>query len=105
MGAIRVCNWWDVTQSWGVRKGLAENVTVEQDQRMIRQLLRAAGAGVRRKRIPGSRSGRVSGVRAEGVCVEKEEVKEASVVRAKSRRWGAVQDEAQRGGGQFTPAF
>lgn len=40
MGAIRVCNWWDVTQSWGVRKGLAENVTVEQDQRMIRQLLR-----------------------------------------------------------------
>lgn len=44
-------------------------------------------------------------MRAEGVCVEKEEVKEASVVRAKSRRWGAVQDEAQGGRGQFTPAF
>ena len=51
MGAIRVCNWGDVTQSWGVRKGLAENVTVEWDQRMIRQLLRERlGQGVRREK-------------------------------------------------------
>lgn len=53
------------------------------------------------KRGSGSRSSRVCALRAEGVYVETEELKEASVVRAKSGSGRAVQDEAQGGRGQF----
>lgn len=52
------------------------------------------------KRGSGSRSSQVYALRAEGVCVETEELKETSVVRAKSGSERAVQDEAQGGRGQ-----
>lgn len=51
--------------------------------------------GVWRKTGPDGSSSRAEAVRAEGICVENEEVKEASVVRVKSGCGKAVQDEAE----------
>ena len=51
---------------------------------------KGAGAGVQRKRVPGSGSSRANAEGAEGAHIEKEDVKEASIVRAKSRGWGAA---------------
>lgn len=45
---------------------------------------KGAGAGVRSERVPGSRGSRANAEGAEGAHIEKEEVKEASIVRAKS---------------------
>lgn len=45
---------------------------------------KGAGAGVRSERVPGSRGSRANAEGAEGAHIEKEEVKEASIVQAKS---------------------
>lgn len=51
-----------------------------------------AQGGVYRKRVLDSRSSRVNTVRTERVCVENEEPKEASMVRAKGERWSRMRE-------------
>lgn len=51
---------------------------------------KGAGARVQRKRVLGSGSSRANAEGVEGAHIEREEVKEASIFRAKSGGWGAA---------------
>lgn len=79
----------------------------------IRWLLRKGpGQGSGAKEFRGSRAAEPMLRGAEGAHIEKEEVKEASIVQAKewgwgakSGGWGAARGEVHGGRGQFTPAL
>ena len=95
MGAIKVCNWGsDGALGRGERPGGGLDSWAE-----IRGWLGLCSEGSG-ETISGCRSSRVDDLRAEGVCVENEEPKVASVVRAKIGSGGGGQSSKRQREGE-----